>query len=104
MALAGTIYGALLYVVNFLVIAPLAFPIFEMANQPFELVVHVVFGTVLSLAFFGSDRVAVRASSRQAGEYLLPSAVVCRLWFSPSRYVTLLLTEGSAGRRVRAKS
>jgi hypothetical protein len=54
-ALAGTVYGALLYVVNFLVIAPLAFPIFEMANQPFELVVHVVFGTLLSLAFFGSD-------------------------------------------------
>ena len=54
-ALAGTIYGALLYVVNFLVIAPLAFPIFEMANQPFELVVHVLFGTLLSLAFFGSD-------------------------------------------------
>jgi uncharacterized membrane protein YagU involved in acid resistance len=54
-ALAGTIYGALLYVVNFLVIAPLAFPIFEAANQPFELVVHVLFGTLLSLAFFGSD-------------------------------------------------
>jgi hypothetical protein len=54
-ALAGTIYGALLYVVNFLLIAPLAFPIFEMANQPFELVVHILFGTLLSLAFFGSD-------------------------------------------------
>jgi hypothetical protein len=54
-ALAGTVYGALLYVVNFLVIAPLAFPIFETANQPFELVVHVLFGTLLSLAFFGSD-------------------------------------------------
>src|SRR5918996_1519563 len=54
-ALAGAIYGAVLYVVNFLVIAPLAFPILQMANQPFELVIHVLFGTLLSLAFFGSD-------------------------------------------------
>jgi hypothetical protein len=53
-ALAGTAYGALLYVVNFLVLAPVAFPIFETANQPFELVLHVLFGTLLSLAFFGS--------------------------------------------------
>lgn len=58
-ALAGIVYGALLYVINFLVIAPLAFPIFEMANQPFELTVHIVFGVLLSLAFFGSG---VRAS------------------------------------------
>jgi hypothetical protein len=36
-ALAGTVYGALLYVVNFLVLAPLAFTAFEDANQPFEL-------------------------------------------------------------------
>jgi uncharacterized membrane protein YagU involved in acid resistance len=67
-ALVGTVYGALLYVVNFLVIVPLAFPIFEMANQPFELVVHVVFGTLLSLAFFGSDvrrREGVVATSRR---------------------------------------
>ncbi len=58
-ALAGIVYGALLYVLNFLVIAPLAFPIFEMANQPFELTVHIVFGALLSFAFFGSG---VRAS------------------------------------------
>jgi uncharacterized membrane protein YagU involved in acid resistance len=53
-ALAGIIYGALLYVLNFLVLAPLAFPVLEMANQPFELAVHVVFGAILALAFFGS--------------------------------------------------
>jgi hypothetical protein len=58
-ALAGIVYGGLLYVLNFLVIAPLAFPIFEMANQPFELTIHVVYGALLSLAFFGSG---VRAS------------------------------------------
>lgn len=58
-ALAGIIYGALLYVVNFLVIAPIAFPVFKMANQPFEFAIHVVFGALLALAFFGSG---VRAS------------------------------------------
>lgn len=58
-ALAGIVYGALLYVLNFLVLAPIAFPIFKMANQPFELAIHIVFGALLSLAFFGSG---VRAS------------------------------------------
>jgi hypothetical protein len=58
-ALAGIVYGALLYVVNFLVIAPIVFPIFQMANQPFELAIHIVFGALLALAFFGSG---VRAS------------------------------------------
>lgn len=54
LALAGTVYGALLYVVNFLILAPLFFTVFEDANQPFELLVHIVFGTLLSLAFYGS--------------------------------------------------
>jgi|SRR6266536_952212 len=53
-ALAGTLYGALLYVVNFLVLAPLAFTVFEDANQPFELFAHIVFGTLLGFAFFSS--------------------------------------------------
>jgi uncharacterized membrane protein YagU involved in acid resistance len=53
-ALAGTAYGALLYVVNFLVLSPLLFPAFQMANQPFELVIHIVFGTLLSFAFYNS--------------------------------------------------
>lgn len=51
LALAGTLYGAALYVVNFKFLSG-AFPAFEMANQPFELVVHVVFGTLLGLALF----------------------------------------------------
>jgi uncharacterized membrane protein YagU involved in acid resistance len=53
-ALAGTAYGLLLYVVNFLVLTPLAFTTFRMANQPFEVVAHLAFGTLLSFAFFGS--------------------------------------------------
>jgi uncharacterized membrane protein YagU involved in acid resistance len=53
-ALAGTVYGLLLYVVNFLVLSPLVFTIFRNANQPFEVFAHLVFGTLLSFAFFGS--------------------------------------------------
>jgi uncharacterized membrane protein YagU involved in acid resistance len=53
-ALAGTAYGLLLYVVNFLVLTPLVFSTFKAANQPFEVVAHLVFGTLLSFAFFGS--------------------------------------------------
>ena len=52
LAVTGTAYGAALYLLNFKVFAPAAFPVLEMANQPFELVVHVVFGTLLSLALF----------------------------------------------------
>jgi uncharacterized membrane protein YagU involved in acid resistance len=53
-AVAGTAYGLLLYVVNFLVLAPLLFTTFKAANQPFEVFAHLVFGTLLSFAFFGS--------------------------------------------------
>jgi uncharacterized membrane protein YagU involved in acid resistance len=53
-AIAGTLYGLLLYVVNFVILAPLAFPAFRGANQPFEVFAHIVFGTLLSFAFFGS--------------------------------------------------
>jgi uncharacterized membrane protein YagU involved in acid resistance len=53
-ALAGTAYGLLLYVVNFLVLTPLVFTTFKAANQPFEVFAHLVFGTLLSFAFFGS--------------------------------------------------
>lgn len=52
--LAGTMYGGLLYVVNFQILAPLAFETFEMPNQAFELVVHVAFGTLMATAFLSS--------------------------------------------------
>ncbi len=51
LATAGVAYGAALYLVNFKVLSPTLFTTFEMANQPFELVVHVVFGALLALAF-----------------------------------------------------
>ena len=53
-AIAGVLYGGLLYLVNFKILAPIAFPIFKLANQPFEVVVHIVFGFLLALAFFGT--------------------------------------------------
>ena len=70
-ALAGTVYGLLLYVLNFLVLTPLVFTTFGMANQPFEVVAHLVFGTLLSFAFFGSGvrrgEPAVAIQRRSAG-------------------------------------
>jgi hypothetical protein len=53
-AIAGTVYGALLFVLNFVYIAPLAFYAFNKANYPFELFAHLVYGTLLSFAFFSS--------------------------------------------------
>ncbi|GAA2379071.1 hypothetical protein GCM10010404_39270 [Nonomuraea africana] len=53
-ALVGTVYGGLIYVVNFLILSPLLFPVFGDANQPFELFAHLVFGTLLSFSFYGS--------------------------------------------------
>lgn len=47
---AGVAYGAALYLLNFKVLSPTLFTTFEMANQPFELVVHVVFGALVALA------------------------------------------------------
>jgi hypothetical protein len=53
-AIVGTVYGALLFVVNFLYIVPVAFYAFDKANYPFELFAHLVYGMLLSFAFFGS--------------------------------------------------
>jgi hypothetical protein len=53
-ALAGGAYGALLFVVNFLVLGSTVFPQFQMPNWPFELVVHIVFGHLLAVAFYSS--------------------------------------------------
>ena len=54
LALAGLAYGGLLYLVNFQILARTAFETFRMANQPFEVVVHLVFGALLALAFLGT--------------------------------------------------
>jgi hypothetical protein len=41
------VYGAFIYMFNFLVLAPLFYPVFQTANQPFEGTVHVVYGALL---------------------------------------------------------
>jgi hypothetical protein len=46
-ALAG-FFGLVVYMFNFLLLAPLFYPIFETANQPFEAVVHMVYGFILA--------------------------------------------------------
>jgi len=49
-ALAGGIYGGLLYVVNFLILGNTLLPQFLTGpNQPFELVVHLVYGHLLAV-------------------------------------------------------
>ncbi|MDQ3710438.1 MAG: hypothetical protein M3387_14265 [Actinomycetota bacterium] len=53
-ALAGGAFGALLYLVNFLLIAQTVLPQFQMPNQPLELAVHLVFGHLLAVFFYSS--------------------------------------------------
>lgn len=53
-ALAGALFGALLYVVNFLVLANVAFTQFQAPNDPLEFAAHVVFGLVLAVFFYSS--------------------------------------------------
>ncbi len=48
-ALVGMLYGVALYLLNFLVISPIAFPVFQDANQPLELATHIIFGSVAVL-------------------------------------------------------
>jgi hypothetical protein len=60
-ALAGTLYGTLLYAVNFVVLAPLAFTVFKMANQPFGLFAHIVSARCCRLR---SSALAPAAASR----------------------------------------
>lgn len=54
-AVAGGLFGLALYLVNFQIIARFFVERFlENPNQPFELVVHVLFGHLLALAFYSS--------------------------------------------------
>jgi len=55
-ALAATVYGLLLFLVNFVVLAQVVpqFMAFTNVNYPFELFSHMVYGTLLGFAFYGS--------------------------------------------------
>lgn len=55
-ALVGLLFGVALYLVNFLVIAPIAFAVFQDANQPLELATHIIFGAVAVLFLLGRRR------------------------------------------------
>lgn len=52
-ALVGLVYGLGLYLVNFLVISPIAYPVFQDANQPLEVATHLIFGSVAVLFVMG---------------------------------------------------
>ena len=54
-ALVGALYGAAIYVLDFRVFAPLWFQTFENFDQSFQLLVHLLYGLVVSLAFYSSD-------------------------------------------------
>jgi hypothetical protein len=48
-ALTGLVFGAALYVLNFVLLAHIAFHAFKATNQPVELTTHLVFGAVAVL-------------------------------------------------------
>lgn len=60
--LSAGVYGLIVYVVNFQVLSPLFFPVFQDANQPFEVLVHLVYGQVLAVIFLSRG---VRAVERR---------------------------------------
>lgn len=55
-AAIGLAYGGALFVVNFLILAPLVFDPLTNANKPFELFAHLVFGSVAVLFMLDYDR------------------------------------------------
>lgn len=55
LAAAGLAYGLSLYLINLRVLAPIWFPVFTEVNQPFEVLVHVIYGALVAFGFFSSD-------------------------------------------------
>lgn len=57
-ALAGPIFGAIVYIVNFQVLARIVpqFSVFRGINQPFEAAVHLVFGSLVAVLLLISAR------------------------------------------------
>jgi hypothetical protein len=54
-ALVGALYGVAIYLLDFRVFAPLWFQIFEGVDQSFELLIHILYGLIVALAFYSSD-------------------------------------------------
>lgn len=49
--IAGLAWGLVVYVVNFRLISPALFPVFQDANQPFEILVHLIYGLIVASLF-----------------------------------------------------
>ena len=49
--LSAGIFGVAVYLLDFRVFSPIWFPAFQQANQPFELLVHVLYGQLLAIIF-----------------------------------------------------
>ncbi|GIU84964.1 MAG: hypothetical protein KatS3mg008_1739 [Acidimicrobiales bacterium] len=49
--LSAGVYGLVVYLVNFRILSPVFFPAFQDANQPFEVLVHLVYGQLLAVFF-----------------------------------------------------
>ena len=46
-AFSAIVYGAGIFCLNFLVLSPAWYPVFQRTNQPFEGTVHLLFGAIL---------------------------------------------------------
>ena len=60
--LSAGVFGLIVYLVNFRLLSPMFFPVFQDANQPFEVLVHLVYGQVLAVIFLSRG---VRAGERR---------------------------------------
>jgi hypothetical protein len=49
--LSSGVFGLLVYLVNFRVLSPSLFPVFQNANQPFEVLIHLVYGQLVAVLF-----------------------------------------------------
>ncbi len=49
--LSGLVWGLIVYAVNFRLISPALFPVFQDANQPFEVLVHLIYGLIVASLF-----------------------------------------------------
>lgn len=63
--IGALVFGAGLYCLNFLILAPHWYPVFQRANQPFEGTVHLLFGAMLIpfIARWGTPVVAAKRAA-----------------------------------------
>ena len=64
--LSAGAWGLIVYLVNFRILSPLFFPVFQDANQPFEVLIHLVYGQIVALLFLsrGARRLEPRFAWR----------------------------------------